>query len=102
MFCLQSFPQDNEKVKVTVLSNLYAYEVPPPPPIPTMSAAEEKGWDDTTGQTVNGGCGEMGLDTPVHLVNAGDSVHSKPVTQNHNNNTISLGLNVIQRMNSSK
>ena len=85
------------------MGNLYAYEVPPPPPIPTMSAAEEKGWDDTTGQTVNGGCGEIGLDTPVHLVNAGDgAVISKPVTHNHNNNTISLGLNVIQRMNSSK
>ena len=44
-FVLQSFPQGNEKIKAAVLSNLYAFQVPPPTPIPTMSAEEEKGYD---------------------------------------------------------
>ena len=83
---LQSFPSDGDKVKLLVLSNLYAYEVPPPPPIPTMSAEEEKGYylpaDDVNGST----------QTPVIGNNCG------AVKATQNNNTI--GLNVIQRMHS--
>ena len=39
----QSFPQDMQKIKATVVGNLYAYEVPAITPIPTMTAAEERG-----------------------------------------------------------
>ena len=38
----QSFPQDLHKIKTLLGGVLYAYELPPLPPIPTMSVEEER------------------------------------------------------------
>ena len=42
-FVLQSFPQDNAKIKTLLGGSLYAYELPPVI-IKPMSAEEEKGY----------------------------------------------------------
>lgn len=38
----QSFPQDSQKIKTLLGGHLHAYEMPPSPPIPTMSHEEEQ------------------------------------------------------------
>ena len=40
--CFQTLPRDEQKVRtLTGIGSLYAYELPAPRPIPTMSAEEE-------------------------------------------------------------